>query len=120
MSLLLAVLSSTGPHDPVVIQAESEERWDQLCQWLQDSLGDLTPLFLGIPALFAIIALTALVVLRSRKMDRYPRLRSFLGRPLKVRSRRDLAPHPSPLSPLAGQIPLLLATAAVVPRWRSG
>lgn len=105
------ILAAGTPEELALVRkiqrAENDERVDQLTRDVRDSVGDVLPV-MGIGAgVVLVVIVVALIQFRSRLADRWPRLRWFLGRPPKLTSRRELAPHPSPLSPRAGEIPLM-------------
>jgi len=89
-------------------QAREEEQYERAVRRTTDSIADILPVALPAAGLTLLMAVLALAIFRSSYANRWPRLRAFFGRPLDVRSRRDLAPHPSPRSPRAGEIPLIL------------
>jgi len=89
-------------------RADTEERYERAARKTADVVSDIFPVAVGAAGVAFLLGTLALVIYRSRYGDRWPNCRRFFSRPLKLTSRRDLAPHPSPLSPKAGQIPLRL------------
>ena len=105
------ILAAGTPEELALVRkmkrAENEELVDQLARETRDTVDDVLPVVAIGAGVALVMILVALIQFRSRFAERWPRLRWFLGRPAQLTSRRELAPHPSPLSPRAGEIPLL-------------
>jgi hypothetical protein len=105
------ILAAGTPEELALVRkikrAENEDQVDELTREFRDSVDDVLPVVAIGAGVALVMVLVAWIQFRSRFAERWPRLRWFLGCPSKLTSRRELAPHPSPLSPRAGEIPLL-------------
>ncbi len=107
----ILLLAAGTPEEQAQIRqldrAAREERVDRFLHRLDRAMGDLLPVAIPAAAVTLLLGMLALVHFRTRFTRRLSSLRAFFGVPPKLTSRRDLAPHPSALSPNAGRIPLL-------------